>query len=85
MVDYTCRGLSSLPAHHNHTRSPFGGKFRGFAANLDAFMVTCRFFGEVGDHFLSLRSQVPALTPNHGKAKRVHREGTKSPQIVSSS
>ena len=81
LVDYACCGLSSIPGYY--TRSPFGGKFRGFAANLDDFMAKCRFFGEVGDHFLSRRAPVPALLPNDETAKRVQLEGIKSRQIVS--
>ena len=52
LVDCACRGLSSLPGYH--TRSLFYGEFCGFAANLDGLIATCTFFGEVGDHFLSL-------------------------------
>ena len=43
MVDYECRGLSSLPGYY--TRSLFDGEFRGFAANLDGLIATCTFFG----------------------------------------
>ena len=81
LVVFACRGLSSLPGYY--TRSLFDGKFRGFAANLDAFMAKCRFFGGGWRPFSLSVIQVLALLPNGGKAKRVQLEGTESLQIVS--
>ena len=81
MVDYACRGLSSLPGYH--TRSPLDGKFRGFAGNLDGLMATCRFFGEVGD-LLSLPIDTSAAAKRRKSKTSTTRGYRKSPISISS-